>query len=135
LGFGASQELVALVMGALVLQGIGNGTAQPTLTATLSNSVEEHDLGVAAAAQRMMFQVGSALGLTVMISVYGGTGQASDFFNGYAVGSVLGIAAIVFSWFIRSTPRGPGDDTEAVSAETAVGATPPAAPVSVTAGD
>src|SRR5690606_22722986 len=97
--------------------------------------VEEHDLGVAAAAQRMMFQVGSALGITVMISVYGGTGQASDFFNGYAVGSVLGIAAIVFSWFIRSTPRHPGADPDEVSAETAVGATPPAAPVSVSAGD
>jgi MFS family permease len=135
LGFGAREELVLLVMGALVLQGIGNGHAQPTLTATLSNSVEEHDLGVAAAAQRMMFQVGSALGITVMISVYGGTGQASDFFNGYVVGAGLGVAAIVFSWFIRSTPRGPRPGQDVVTRETAVGATPPTAPLSVTAGD
>jgi MFS family permease len=133
LGFGGRGELVLLVMAALVLQGIGNGTAQPTLTATLSNSVEEHDLGVAAAAQRMMFQVGSALGITVMTSVYGGTGRASDFFDGYLVGAGLGVAAIVFSWFIRSTPRDP-DDIEP-DEETAVGATPPTAPVSVTAGD
>jgi MFS family permease len=131
LGFGARQELMVLVMSALVLQGVGNGTAQPTLTATLSNSVEEHDLGVAAAAQRMMFQVGAALGITVMISVYGGTEQPSDFFNGYVVGAGLGLAAIAFSWFIRSTPRQPDDVDQA----TAVGSTPPVAPVSVTAGD
>ena len=134
LGFGARQELALLVMGALVLQGIGNGTSQPPLTATLSNSVEEHDLGVAAAAHRMMWQVGSALGITVMTSVYGGTEQASDFFNGYAVGAGLGVAAIASSWFIRSTPREPRDLDE-VDEETAVGATPPAAPVSVSAGD
>lgn len=111
LGIGADQRLVALVMGALVLQGIGNGTAQPTLTATLSNSVEEHDLGVAAAAQRMMFQVGSALGITVMTSVYGGTEQASDFLAAYVVGAGLGVAAVVFSALIRSTPRGPAAET------------------------
>ncbi len=128
LGIGAQTELVALVMVALVLQGIGNGTAQPTLTATLSNSVEEHDLGVAAAAQRMMFQVGAALGITVMTSVYGGTEQASDFLNAYIVGAGLGVAAIVFSSFVRSTPRDAGDEA------TAVGATPPTAPVSVSAG-
>lgn len=120
LGIGTDQAMVALVMGALVLQGIGNGTAQPTLTATLSNSVEEHDLGVAAAAQRMMFQVGSALGITVMTSVYGGTEQASDFLAAYVVGAGLGVAAIVFSLLIRSTPReAPGAEDEAVAASPA----------------
>jgi hypothetical protein len=65
--------------------------------------------------------------------VYGGTGEASDFFAGYAVGAGLGVAAIAFSWFIRSTPREPADVDEPTE-ETAVGATPPAAPVSVSAG-
>ena len=132
LGLGARDELVLVVIGALMLQGIGNGANQPTLTATLANSVDAHDLGVAAAAQRMMFQVGSALGITVMISVYGGTGEASDFFTACAVGAVLGVAATVFAWFIRSTPRG-GDP--AAGGATAVGAGAPSAAVPVTAGD
>ncbi len=136
LGVGARDQLVIVVVGALMLQGIGNGATQPTLTATLANSVDEHDLGVAAAAQRMMFQVGSALGITVMISVYGGTGEAADFFAGCVVGAGLGIAAIVAAWFVRSTPKAqrsaaPTDE------ESAVGATPASAPVSVSvsAGD
>ena len=106
--------IVALVVAALVLQGIGNGTAQPTITATLSNSVDEADLGVAAAAQRMSFQVGSAMGITVLTSIYGGTEQASDFLTAYLVGAGLGLVALVFASMVRSTPRAePTDETAA----------------------
>ena len=135
LGVGAQEEAVGLVIGALMLQGVGNGANQPPLTATLSNSVDEQDLGVAAAAQRMMFQVGSALGITVMTSVYGGTGEASDFFAACVVGTGLGVAATVFAWFIRSTPRGPEAGLGALTQETAVAATPSSVPIAVTAGD
>lgn len=103
LGFGTDLGLAWLVMAGLVVQGIGNGTAQPTLTATLSNAVDEHDLGVAAAAQRMMFQVGAALGITVMTSVYGGTEAASDFLVAYGVGAGLALVAVVFASLVRST--------------------------------
>ena len=105
LGVGAEVDMVALVVFALVLQGIGNGTAQPTITATLSNSVDEEDLGIAAAAQRMTFQVGSAMGITTLTSVYGGTEQASDFLTAYLVGAGLGVAALVFASFVESTPQ------------------------------
>ena len=105
LGYGTSAGVVGIVVAALVLQGIGNGTAQPTITATLSNSVDEADLGVAAAAQRMTFQVGSAFGITVMTAVYGGTERASDFLLAYLIGAGLGVAAFVFAGMVRSTPR------------------------------
>ena len=105
LGFGATTGVVALVMVALVMQGIGNGTSRPTLTALLSNSVDEADLGVAAAALRMIFQVGAALGITVLTAIYGGTEQPSDFRTAYLVGAGLGIAALVFAAMVRSTPR------------------------------
>jgi MFS family permease len=114
LGFGTETGLVALVVAALILQGIGNGTAQPTITATLSNSVDEPDLGVAAAAQRMTFQVGAAFGITTMTAVYGGTEQASDFLTAYVVGAGLGVTAIVFASFLRSTPQ---DDAVAAADE------------------
>ena len=109
IGFGADAEALVLVILALAIQGIANGTSQPPLNAILSNSVDEADLGVAAAAQRMAFSVGSAMGVTALTSIYGGTERASDFLSAYLVGAVLGALALVFSWFLRSTPR--HDDT------------------------
>lgn len=103
LGLGGTADLLWIVIVGLVLQGIGNGTAQPTITATMSNSVDETDLGIAAAAQRMAFQVGSALGISTLTSIYGGTEQASDFLTAYLVGAGIGAMALVFSAMMRST--------------------------------
>ena len=103
LGLGGSANLLWIVIAGLVVQGIGNGTAQPTITATMSNSVDEADLGIAAAAQRMAFQVGSALGISTLTSIYGGTEQASDFLTAYLVGAGIGLAALVFASLMRST--------------------------------
>lgn len=124
LGVGGTSDLLALIMVALVLQGIGNGTAQPTITATLSNSVDEADLGIAAAAQRMSFQVGAALGISTLTSIYGGTEQASDFLIAYLVGAGLGVTSLVFTSMMRSTP----EDERVVELEAKPG--PVAQPVS-----
>jgi EmrB/QacA subfamily drug resistance transporter len=104
LGLGGTADLLGIVIVGLVIQGIGNGTAQPTITATMSNSVDEADLGIAAAAQRMAFQVGSALGISLLTSIYGGTQQASDFLLAYLVGAGIGVTALVFATMMRSTP-------------------------------
>ncbi|WP_051062282.1 MFS transporter [Ilumatobacter nonamiensis] len=120
LGLGGTSDLLILVVFALVLQGIGNGTSQPTITATLSNSVDEADLGIASAAQRMAFQVGSALGISTLTSIYGGTEEASDFLTAYLVGAGLAVIALAFTSMIRSTTFDdePNDDD---SARTEVG--------------
>jgi len=114
LGLGGNTDLLWIVVIGLIIQGIGNGTAQPTITATMSNSVDEADLGIAAAAQRMAFQVGSALGISTLTSIYGGTEQASDFLTAYLVGAGIGAAALVFAAMMRSTPPDiePVDDPE-----------------------
>ncbi len=105
LGLAGTWDVLWLIAIGLVLQGIGNGTAQPTITATMSNSVDEADLGIAAAAQRMAFQVGSALGISMLTSIYGGTERAGDFLTAYLVGAAIGAAALVFSSMMRSTPQ------------------------------
>lgn len=104
LGLGGTADLLWIVVVGLIMQGIGNGTAQPTITATMSNSVDEADLGIAAAAQRMAFQVGSALGISTLTSIYGGTEQASDFLTAYLVGAGIGAMALLFAAMMRSTP-------------------------------
>jgi MFS family permease len=105
LGLGGAADLLWVVIVGLIVQGIGNGTAQPTITATMSNSVDEADLGIAAAAQRMAFQVGSALGISTLTAIYGGSEQASDFLTAYLVGAGIGVAALVFATMMRSTPH------------------------------
>lgn len=105
-GFGAEISSLALVLVALGLQGISNGTSEPPLNAVVANSVEEADLGVAAASQRMAWSVGSALGVTALTSIYGGTERPEDFFLAFGVGAVLALCALVFSAFLRSTTRG-----------------------------
>jgi MFS family permease len=104
LGLGGTVDLLWIVIVGLIIQGVGNGTAQPTITATMSNSVDEADLGIAAAAQRMAFQVGSALGISTLTSIYGGTEEAADFLTAYLVGAVIGALALVFAGMMRSTP-------------------------------
>lgn len=105
LGLGGSSDLLWLVVAGLVIQGIGNGTAQPTITATMSNSVDEADFGIAAAAQRMAFQVGSALGISTLTAVYGGTERPGDFLTAYLVGAAIGAMALLFASMMRSTAR------------------------------
>jgi predicted MFS family arabinose efflux permease len=102
LGVGAVQESVAVVMVGFVLQGLGHGLVRPPMSASLANSVVEHDLGIAAAAERMMFQVGAALGITVLTAVYGGNDEASAFVAAFGVGALLALAGMVAVSFLQS---------------------------------
>lgn len=104
-GLGAEISSLALVLVALGIQGIANGTSEPPLNAIVANSVDEADLGVAAASQRMAWSVGSALGVTALTSIYGGTEKPGDFLFAFCIGALLAVAALVFSAFLRSTPR------------------------------
>jgi EmrB/QacA subfamily drug resistance transporter len=117
---GARTESIALIVAGLALQGVGNGTAQPPLNATLANSVDEHNLGIASAAQRMAFQIGSSMGITVLTAVYGGDGEASSFSRAYVVGALLGGCAVLAASAIRSTPRGRTDPASAVELSSTV---------------
>jgi len=94
-----------LVVGALVLQGLGHGFNRPSISASLANSVSQADLGIAAATERMMFQIGSAFGITVLTVVYGGTGRAADFALAYLVGAGFGALTTGACWFLSSTDR------------------------------
>lgn len=102
---GAVTGAIAVVVVALVLQGLGHGLNRPSISAALANSVPQGDLGVAAAAERMMFQVGSSFGITVLTVVYGGTGVADDFAVAYVVAAGFGVVTAIACWFLRSSDR------------------------------
>ena len=68
-GPGTSLAVVALALG---MAGLGMGAASPILTATVANSVEDEDLGVAGAAQQMLQQVGLVVGVQILQAVQAG---------------------------------------------------------------
>ncbi len=91
---GAYLEVVPLIAVALLTQGIGNGIARPPLGAVLANAVDEVDLGIASATQRMVRLIGNAAGIAVLTAVYGGTQTAGAFGRAYLVAFFLGLLAV-----------------------------------------
>lgn len=93
---GAWQVSIVTVFLGLVLQGVGHGLVRPPISASLANSVDESDLGIAAASERMMFQIGSALGITLLTVIYAGVDTPATFAETFVVGAVLaGLGAVV----------------------------------------
>jgi MFS family permease len=103
-----SSDLV--IVGALALSGIGIGTSAPSLAASVANSVDERDLGVAGAFQQMMTQLGVVIGIQLMqtISVVreDSVGEVAAYGEAYLVGGAVGAVGIVLSLFVQSSVRG-----------------------------
>ncbi len=105
----SSTVLVVLV---LALAGIGMGIAAPAMVASVANSVDDADLGVAGAFQQLMSQLGAVLGAEVMQSVqFAGSGsgtEMSDYSRAFAVALVVAIAgALTVSRLRRPAPLVP----------------------------
>jgi MFS family permease len=101
IALGAWQVSLVIVVVGSILQGLGHGLVRPPISASLANSVDETDLGIAAASERMMFQIGSALGITLLTVIYGGVDEPGTFAQTFLVGALLaGLGAVALS-FLR----------------------------------
>lgn len=105
MAYAVSRESLPLVMAGLVLQGLGNGLALPSLTSSVSNSVPEEDLGIASASQRLTNQAGSAFGITLLTVVYGGVNAPDAFARAFLVGAALAAASLAASTLVRAQVR------------------------------
>ncbi|MEX0874170.1 MAG: MFS transporter [Actinomycetota bacterium] len=101
----ALRASVVLMIVGLVLQGVGNGVARPSLTATLTNSVDEKDIGIASASNRMLHQIGASFGIAVLTAIYGGSRAGSSFARAHMIGAVFGVLSVVAAAFVRDEPR------------------------------
>jgi len=75
--------------------------------ARLTNAVDEEHLGIAGAAQQMVFTVGASAGIQLLSVMLGDSRTAGTFTNAYLVGAVVGAVAICGSLFVRSLERRP----------------------------
>jgi EmrB/QacA subfamily drug resistance transporter len=109
---GALQASIVWVIVGLVLQGVGNGISRPSLTASLTNSVDESDVGIATASNRMLHQIGASFGIAVLTAIYGGARTGSSFARAHMFGALLGLASVIAAAFIQSHRRDGHVDAE-----------------------
>jgi MFS family permease len=98
-----------LIVLGLALSGVGLGMSSPALTAVVADAVAEADLGVAAAMQQLVVQVGSVVGVQLMQTVQAGTvtrsGYIGSFANAYYIGAVACALAAGAALLVRPTLR------------------------------
>jgi hypothetical protein len=64
-----------VILAALVLVGLGNGTAFVPLTATALSGVAPADAGAASGLVNVMQQLGGTLGVAVLVTIFGSAGR------------------------------------------------------------
>ncbi len=107
-GSAVSSLLVVITVGFL-LQGVGHGLLRPAISTALADAVDESDLGMAAAAERLSGQIGVAFGITVLATVYGG--DVERFPPAFAVGAVFALLAAAASLLLAPARRRPAEPT------------------------
>lgn len=89
----------AYIFGALALAGAGFGGMFPPITAAVTKSVAEKDLGVAGAASSMMVQIGMVVGIqlhqTVQESRETATGLLDSYHQAFLVGAGVAVVALL----------------------------------------
>ncbi len=126
----ASSAYVTSLAPALVLFGLGGGLLYMPLSAVLLSGVRSEDSGAASGAMQAVQQIGAALGIAVLVSVFGsslrGTGEitpvafADAVSNAFVVGA--GLAGLVLALILIAVR--PERTQRAVTKAPAMGTTP-----------
>ena len=97
-------NLIAFGIG-LIGQGAGHGLSQPSITSAIARSVEDSELGIASAANRLAGQGGASFGIAGLTLAYGGVATPSAFGLAFALGAALAAASTVTAWWIDFESR------------------------------
>lgn len=115
LAVGAAVEVVWIVAVGFVFQGLGHGLVRPPASAALANSVDEANLGIAAASERLLGQLGTAFGITLLTVVYASGSDAASAATAFTVGVALALCGVAAA--TAMSRRRPAE-ARAVSGET-----------------
>jgi hypothetical protein len=95
----------AYIIFAMVLSGMGLGASSPSMAATIANTVDEADFGVAGATQQLAAQVGGVAGIQIMQTVQASrestAGVIGSYGDAYLVGAVAAVIAAGCALLIR----------------------------------
>lgn len=97
------------VVTALTLSGIGVGASLPRVSASVANSVEDVDLGIAGATQQLLAQIGTTVGInlleTIQVATTGAAGLAGSYRIAYGVGAGVSVVGLVVATRMRPDRR------------------------------
>ncbi|WP_308210684.1 MFS transporter [Nonomuraea thailandensis] len=106
----AADTFAAGLLGPFVLLGLGAGLTIAPLTAVIMHQAPPAHLGAASSLNQGMQQLGGALGLAGMTTVYGGasTGEAASIATALTTGTVFPLLALTLfaTWARPTTPGG-----------------------------
>ncbi len=114
---------VGLVIVALGLSGLALGLSAPAVAASVANSVDNRDLGVASSAQQLMSQLGTVAGIQVLQTVQAGMAGPShgrlllgSFHDAYLVGAAVAVVATLCAAGLLGRERDSPADVGAAAA-------------------
>jgi MFS family permease len=111
LAYGAATKTIILVILGLMMSGAGNGFSQPPFQASMANSVDEADLGIASAAKNVVGTIGSSLGITLMTTLRSSGGSTSaGFATAFWAGAAIAAVAVVLAFQLEDTRRGTDEE-------------------------
>ncbi|HKY16426.1 MAG TPA: MFS transporter [Microthrixaceae bacterium] len=94
---------------AFTISGIGMGSAQPAIAASVANSVEDRDLGTAGATHQLMGMVGSSMGMnlldTIQVSRAPTVGVTGSFHDAYLFGAIVSAVGMLLSFLLPGRTR------------------------------
>jgi MFS family permease len=98
----------ALIIFGLAFTGIGLAFASPSLTAVMSASVDNANIGVASALMQLSTQLGAVVGGATMIAIHESTlnlGTMESFGVALSSGAVAAVVAIAVAGLVRNRPN------------------------------
>lgn len=106
---------LAGVLGPVVVMGVGGGLGFTPLTPTIMQTVAAADTGAASGVLQTMQQTGAAMGVAVLVTVFGATvrhsgGSASVLVTGmttaFAAGTLFAVVALAVALTLRRSQAG-----------------------------
>jgi MFS family permease len=110
---GVLVPLIGVVLIGAALSGFGNGGSRPSITASISNSVSNDQLGVATGALNMATQIGAATGITVFSAVIGESSSLTSWFWVFMLAAAVALVALVIAFTIPQSFGSQSKDTTA----------------------
>jgi MFS family permease len=101
---GVLQHSIVILVISIILTGFGVGYGRPSLVTTITNAVDDDDVGAANGMLSMAGQLGSSIGQTLLVAIIGASTAAATFANSAWAAAGSAALAIVMTALILGEP-------------------------------